>query len=92
MVGGVEGTGGGQDPTQSSGDPQQVQTGMSKMYTSQSAPGFAQMLQYWYPDCSEEEVSAFEQNVMQMIQNSMNQSKSEHEKVQQKIKERINEG
>ena len=91
MVGSVEGPSGGQDPTQSSEDLQQVQTGMSKMYTSQSAPGFAKMLQTWYPDCSEQEVSAFEQNVMQMIQNSMNESKTQHEKVQQEIKERINE-
>ena len=92
MVSGVPGPGGG-DPSQSGEAPKQVETGMSKMYTGAKAPGFKKWLQAWFGgNVTPEMVTAFEQNMMQMIQNSMNQSKAQHKKVEQKIKQRIDEG
>ncbi|QVL58084.1 MAG: hypothetical protein KFB93_03115 [Simkaniaceae bacterium] len=91
MASGVPGPD-GPDPTQSS-EPKELQTGMTKMYTAQKAPGFAQMLNHWFPgQVTPKMVAAFEQGVMQMISNSINESKAQHTKVQQKIKERIDEG
>lgn len=82
----------GSDPTQSN-KPKELQTGMTKMYTAKKAPGFAQMLEHWYPgQVTSQMVKSFEQGVMQMISNSINKSKSQHKKVQQLIKERIERG
>lgn len=90
---GVQGPNDGNNPTQSGGDaPQQIQTGMSKMYTGAKAPGFQKWMTQWFgADVTPGMISAFEQNMMQMIQNSMKQSQAQHEKVQQRIKERIDE-
>lgn len=82
----------GSDPTESGGMPNQIQTGMSKMYTSEKAPGFKEWMTLWFgPSVTPEMVTAFEQNMMQMIQTSMQQSQKQHEKVQQEIKKRIEE-
>lgn len=90
MASGVSGPG-GSDPT--SGSPSedipQLQTGMSY----KASPGFKKWLENWFPgQVTDQMVTAFENNMMQMIQNSMNQSKAQHEKVQQQIKQRIKEG
>ena len=78
------------DPTQ---QPQQVQTGMTKMYTSEKAPGFAQMLEHWFPGAvTPQMVTSFEQGVMQMISNSIKESKAQHKRVEDEIKRRIDEG
>ena len=91
MVGSVQGPGDGS--SQSSDIPKQVQTGVGKAYTPAKAPEFAKwMVQFFGPQVTPQMVSAFEQNMMQMIQNSINQAKAQHEKVQQKIKARIKEG
>ncbi|MCB1109419.1 MAG: hypothetical protein KDK64_00410 [Chlamydiia bacterium] len=91
MVGGVQGPD-GNDPTQSGDMPQQIQTGMSKMYTPDKAPGFEKWMEQWFgAGVTPQMVSAFEQNMMQMINNSLSQAKAQHEKVQRKIKERIEE-
>ena len=40
--------------------PKQVQTGMTKMYTAEKAPGFAQMLEHWFPgEVTPQMVTAF---------------------------------
>lgn len=92
MVSGVQGPD-GSDPTQSGEMPKQVETGMSKMYTAEKAPEFAQWLSTWFGgSVTPEMVTAFEQNMMQMIQTSMKQSEAQHEKVQREIKKRIDEG
>lgn len=58
-----------------------------------ASPGFKKWLEAWFPgQVTDQMVTAFENNMMQMIQNSMNQSKAQHEKLQQKIKERIDNG
>ena len=50
------------------------------------------MLLNRYPgQVTDQMVSGFESNVMQMIQTSMKESESQHKKVQQEIKERIKE-
>ena len=57
------------------------------------APGFAQMLEHWFPgQVTPQMVTAFEQGVMQMISNSINEAKAQHKKVQEEIQKRINEG
>lgn|GEM_PF-3295065 len=90
---GVQGPSDGSDPTQSTDAPQQFQTGMSKMYTGSKAPGFQKWMSQWFGgNVTPEMVSAFEQNMMQMIQTSMKQSQAQHKKVQQEIKKRIDEG
>ena len=92
MVSGVQGPD-GSDPAQSGDMPKEIQTGMSKMYTAQKAPGFAKWLEHWFGgNVTPEMVSAFEQNMMQMINNSLNQAKAQHAKVERRIKERIDEG
>lgn len=89
MASGIPGPDGA-DPAQSGKQPKEVQTGMTKMYTASKAPGFAQMLEHWFPgQVTPKMVTAFEQGVMQMISNSINESKTQHEKVQKIIKERI---
>ena len=83
----------GSDPTQAGNAPKQVQTGMTKMYTAEKAPGFAQMLEHWFPgQVTPQMVTAFEQGVMQMISNSINEAKAQHKKVQEEIQRRIKEG
>jgi len=92
MVSGVSGPD-GSNPTQSSeNQPEQYQTGMGSMYTGSKAPGFQKWLDQWFGgNVSPEMVKAFEQNVMQMIQNSMNESKAQQKKTQQIVKQRIEE-
>ena len=93
MLSGVQGPNDGSDPTQSGDAPEQYQTGMSAMYTGSKAPGFQKWMSQWFgANVTPEMVSAFEQNMMQMIQTSMKQSQAQHEKVQQEIKKRIDEG
>lgn len=89
----VQGPGGGQGPIQPPGGvPEQAKTGIEKSYTAAKAPGFAKMLEYWFPGTvTPKMVSAFEQGVMQMIQNSLNEAKRQHKKVQEEIKKRIDE-
>lgn len=93
MASGISGPS-GSDPSQPMDDaPGQLETGIGKTYTASKAPGFKKWLEIWFPgQVTDKMVSAFEQNMMQMIQNSMQQSQAQHEKVQQKIKERIDEG
>ena len=92
MVSGIQGPSDGSDPTQSSGGAPQFQTGMGAMYTGAKAPGFQEWMQQWFgPSVSPEMVSAFEQNMMQMIQTSMKRSQAQHKKVQEEVKQRINE-
>ncbi|MCB1073152.1 MAG: hypothetical protein H7A41_00900 [Chlamydiales bacterium] len=92
MASGVPGPD-GSDPTQAGNEPQQVQTGMTKMYTAQKAPGFEQMLEFWFPgQVTPQMVASFEQGVMQMISNSLKESQQMHQKVQEEIQRRIKEG
>ena len=89
MASGVSGPD-GSDPTQGS---KQLQTGMTKMYSAAKAPGFAQMLEHWFPgQVTKEMVTSFEQGVMQMISNSLKEAKAQHQVIQDKIKRRIDEG
>ncbi len=89
MASGVSGPD-GSDPTQ---EPKQLQTGMTKMYSAAKAPGFSQMLEHWFPgQVTQEMVTSFEQGVMQMISNSLNEAKTQHKVVQDEIKRRIDEG
>ena len=82
----------GSDPSQPKNDIPQIQTGIGKAYNAKSAPAFKQWLEHWYPgNVTDQMVSAFEQNMMQMIQNSMKESQTQHQKVEEKIKERIKE-
>jgi hypothetical protein len=68
----------------------QVQTNM--VYGTET-PGFTQILEHWFPgQVTPQMVIAFEQGMMQMISNSINRSKAQHEKVQQEIQKRIKEG
>ncbi|MCB1080606.1 MAG: hypothetical protein KDK69_02180 [Chlamydiia bacterium] len=92
MASGVSGPS-GSDPNQSGIDGiPQIQTGIGESYTSDKAPGFKKWLEIWFPgQVTDQMVSAFEQNMMQMIQNSMKESQQQHQKVQQEIKERIDE-
>ncbi|MCP5505592.1 MAG: hypothetical protein H7A38_01760 [Chlamydiales bacterium] len=93
MASGVPGPDESSQPPSTKQEPKQIQTGMSKMYTSSKAPGFQQMLEYWFPgQVTPEMVSSFEQGVMQMISNSINEAKQQHTKVQEEIKKRIDEG
>lgn len=92
MTSGIPGPDGA-DQTQSGKEPKQVQTGMTKMYTAAKAPGFAEMLEHWFPgQVTPKMVTAFEQGVMQMISNSINEAKAQHKKVQEEIQKRIKEG
>ena len=92
MVSGVQGPHDKSDPLQKGEEPYQHQTGMSKMYTGAKAPGFQKWMTQWFgADITPEMVTAFEKNMMQMIQNSMKQSQAQYEKVQKKIKERLDE-
>lgn len=81
-------------PSQSTGQqPQQVQTGMSKMYTGAKAPGFQSMLEHWFPgQVTPQMVTAFEEGMMQMISNSINEAKQQEQQVEQQVKQRIDEG
>ncbi len=89
MTSGVSGPD-GSDPNQT---PKIPETGMGKMYTAKKAPGFAQMLNHWFPgQVTPKMITAFEQGVMQMISNSINESKTQHQKVQDEIEQRIEEG
>lgn len=93
MASGVPGPDEPNQPPSTEQEPKQFQTGMSKMYTSAKAPGFQQMLEHWFPgQVTPEMVTSFEQGVMQMISNSINESKHQHTKVEQEIKKRIDEG
>ena len=93
MARGVPGPDESNQPQSTNQQPEQIQTGMNKMYTEQKAPGFQKMLEYWFPgQVTPQMVTAFEQGVMQMISNSINQSKQQHERVQQIVKQRIDEG
>lgn len=92
MVSGIKGPG-ENDPSQSGQIPKQIETGMSKMFTAEKAPEFAEWLSTWFGgSVTPEMVTAFEQNMMQMIQTSMKESQAQHEKVQREIKSRIDEG
>ena len=84
-VSGPDGSGSGQVP-------EEVQTGMSKMYSSKNAPGFAHFVHHFWPDASEQVVSGVEQGCMQMLSNTINEMKTQHQKVQDEIKKRIDEG
>ena len=91
MTSGISGPEEG-DPTQSNQEPQQVQTGMAKMYTAAKAPGFAAMLEHWFPgQVTAQMVTSFEQGAMQMVSNSINEAKAQHKKVQAEIEKRIKE-
>lgn len=91
MTNGVSGPS-GSDPSHSANELPQLQTGMGKMYNSKSAPAFKKWLEKWYPgQVTDQMVSGFERNVMQMIQSSMKESEAQHKKVQEKVKERIKE-
>lgn len=92
MASGVSGPS-GSDPSQPIEDISTPQTGIGKTYTANKAPGFKKWLEIWFPgQVTDKMVSEFEQGMMQMIQNSMNRDKQQHQKVQQQIKERIDEG
>ncbi|MDJ0652336.1 MAG: hypothetical protein QNJ27_04960 [Simkaniaceae bacterium] len=81
------------DSTQAENAPKQVQTKMMDMYTPDKAPGFATMLEYWFPgEVTSQMVMGFEQGVMQMISNSINEAKAQHKKVQEEVQRRIKEG
>lgn len=92
MASGVPGPDDPNQPPSTEQRPEQLQTGMSKMYTSAKAPGFQKMLEHWFPgQVTPQIVVAFEQGVMQMLSNSINEAKQQHQKVQDQIKERIEE-
>ena len=90
---GVEGPNRG-DPTSLKGEsPDQMHTGLSKVYTSKKAPEFQKWLQHYFgPHVTPQMVARFEQNMMQTVQNSLKHAKEQHEKVQREIKRRIEEG
>lgn len=91
MASGISGPDGG-DQIQGESQPKMPQTGMTKMYTAAKAPGFAQMLEHWFPgQVTPQMVESFEHRIMQMITNSIKQSKAQHKKVEEKIKKRIKE-
>ena len=91
MVGSVTGPSDSDKPTPKD-ELHQEQTGVGKTYTASKAPGFKKWLEIWFPGhVTDEMVNAFEQNMMQMIQNSMRESKAQQAKVEQKIKKRIDE-
>lgn len=93
MANGVPGPDEPNQPPSTEQEPKQIQTGMSKMYTASKAPGFQQMLEHWFPgQVTPQMVTAFEQNVMKMISNSIKMSKQQHERVQEEIKRLIEEG
>ncbi|MEM8727365.1 MAG: hypothetical protein AAGE99_01430 [Chlamydiota bacterium] len=82
----------GIEPTQGGNQPEQIQTGMTKMYSAEKAPGFAQMLELWFPGkVTPQMVTNFEKGVMQMISNSIKEAKAQHAKVQEEIRKRIQE-
>ena len=93
MVSGISGPSGSDPSQQSPEETSQIQTGIGKTYTANKAPGFKKWLEIWFPgQVTDQMVSSFEQGMMQMIQNSIKRSKDQHERLQQQIKERINEG
>lgn len=83
----------GNDPAQGkNNEPQPIQTGMTKMYTAAKAPGVARMLEHWFPgEVTPQMIQSFLQGMMKMINNSLNEAKVQHEKVQEEIKKRIEE-
>ena len=89
VVGEIKGPSGGQDPKEMAAEiSAQVPTGMSKMFSGDKAPGFQKWMEQWFgPSVTPEMVTAFEMNMMQMIQNSMKQAKEQHEKMKEINKE-----
>lgn len=94
MAGSVKGPGDNMKPVGPSNEPpKQFETGMGKAYTTQKAPEFKKWLSKWFGgNVTPQMVSAFEQNMMRMIQNSMKESKAQHKKVMAEVKRRIKGG
>ena len=87
---GVQGP--GDHPSKPNNPPKQIETGIGKTYTEKKAPEFKKwMVEFFGPQVTPQTVSAFEQNMMKMIQNTINRAKKHHKKVQQEIQERIKE-
>jgi len=71
----------------------QVETGIGKFYSAGKAPSLKKWLEIWFPGhVTDKMVSEFEQNMMKMIQHTIRVDKAQHAKLEQKIKERIDEG
>lgn len=69
-----------------------IQTGFLTFYSQSKMPGFAAMLNHWFPgNVTPEMVSTFVQNMTQMFAQALNRAKERHKKINDEIKRRIKE-